>query len=216
MAITTLAELRTAVGNWLVTSYASARIDEWVALAEGELHGKIMRRGGIRDMEATADLSLTADDRDVDLPTRYRGMRRLYLDGSPVRKLNFVPPITYWETYLSTETSKPVAFTIEGDSILFGPIPDATYTGKILFYQGFAPLTDAAPTNDLLTNNPQLYLTATLKWAWTYKATTQPEGTTWDALMRDLIDDMIVANNMDRFSGDVLEIRPDTAISPQF
>lgn len=216
MTIASYSDLKSAVSNWLITTYADARIAEWIALGEAEVNKILVAKGGIRDMEQSADLSLTASTRTVSLPTRFAGARRLYLNTDPIRKLEFVTPVQYWETFLSTDTGKPRAFTIEADDVVFGPIPDTTYTGKLLYFQKFAPLSDSVTSNDLLTNNPDIYLTATLKWAWTFKAATEPEGTTWDALMNNAIDQAIAANKRDRFGGDALKVRMETPASPHY
>lgn len=216
MAISTRAELRTAVTNWLITSYDTDRIDEWIALGEAEVNRLLIAKGGIRDMETSADLSLTASTRTVALPTRFRSARRVYLDTSPITKLKFIDPLDYWEKYISSETSKPLNFSFEGDDMLVGPIPDTSYTAKMLYFQGFAPLSDSVSTNDLLTNHPDIYLAATLKWGWTFKAVTEPPGTTWDALMQNSIEQLVLSNRRDRYSGDVLVMRTDVGNPPQY
>ena len=57
MAINTLTTLRTAVGNWLkrdTTAVASARIDEFIVLAEDRIYTDLR----VRSMEATIPVVL--------------------------------------------------------------------------------------------------------------------------------------------------------------
>lgn len=215
MAINTFATLKTAMTNNLIVVYDDARLEEWIVEAEAEINRRLMGAGGIRDMEVSADLTITAGTRTVSLPTRYRGMRRLYLDLSPVRKLDFVPSVDYWARYMSSETGRPVAFTIEADDIVLGPSPDTGYTGKILFWQAFEALSDSATTNDLLTNNPDLYLYAALKHAYIFKHD-KDEIAFYESLVAGIIADIKAANRRDRYSGDALVIRTDRGSPPQF
>lgn len=211
MAVGTYAELKTALGNWLAKTYDDERLVEFIALGEAVLN----RRLRIREMETSADLSLTASTQTVALPTRYVAMRRLTLDGTPVRKLQFMPPIDFWTKWVSTTTSKPKAFTIEGENIVFGPIPDTTYTGKILYWASFAVLSDSNTTNGLLTKYPDAYLQAAMVEAMTFKA--EEQGViAWSARLERTIKAIELADQRDRFSGDVLVQRTDTGNPPQF
>lgn len=39
-----------------------------------------------------------------------------------------------FRTARTTETGKPVFYTMDGSNFKFGPRPDTTYTGKLLYY----------------------------------------------------------------------------------
>jgi len=207
MAITDLSELTVAVNNWLAKSYSTLRVYEFIAMAEADLN----RRLRIREMEATTDLSLTGGTREVALPTRYLGTRRLYLDGDPVQLLDYMPPVDFWERYTGSQTSKPEAYTIEADNIVFGPGPDTTYTGKHLYWRGFEALdAESGPTtNELLTNHPDLYLYATLKQAFTFKGEPQMVAY-WDGLTAQAIRSVEQSSEHDRYPSGQLVRRNDS------
>lgn len=211
MAINTYTTLQDAIDNWVIIEYGADRVEEFIALGEAELN----RRLRVRDMEASTDLSITAGTREVALPTRFLGARRLYLDGSPVTRLKYQAPTDFWTKWISSETGKPVGFTIEGDNIVLGPSPDTTYTGKLLYWQGFPPLSDSQTTNDLLTNHPDAYLAAALFWAFTFKEE-DSNIIKWKGILDGIIDSMELSDKRDRFSGDVLVQRTDTGNPPQF
>lgn len=211
MAISTYAELITALDNWLIVNYNDERLNEFIALGEAEINRRLINRGGIRDMETSASLSLTAGTRTVSLPTRFLGARRLYLDTSPITRLEFMPPVDYWGKFVSSDTSKPAVFTFEADDVLFGPIPDTTYTGRLLYFQGFAPITSSNTTGDLLTNAPDVYLYAALKQAWIFKGDAPNEVTTYESLLEGVINQLISANKRDRFGGAPLVVRTDVS-----
>jgi len=205
MAVTTYSELQTAITAKLIIDYGTTLVQEFIALGEAMLN----RRLRIREMETSADLALTGGTRTVALPTRYVEMRRVYLDVSPIRKLDFIPSIDFWRRHMATDQSTPVAYTIEGDDIVFGPTPDTTYTGKMLYYQKFAALSDAAPTNNLLTNHPDAYLYASLIQGWLHKGDESEEVGKWVAALDRTIEEIHIADRRDRRSGDVMVARTD-------
>ena len=156
MAITTFAELQAAVSNWLDRSDLSARVPEFIALAEG----RIARKLRIREMETESDVTLVAGTRTAAVPTGFREVRRVYLNTSPIRELEYMSPQDYWARYASTNTGKPVVFTVEGPNLLFGPIPDSGYTAKVLHYKALDALSSSA--HGVFTANPDLYLYGSL------------------------------------------------------
>ena len=194
MSITTYAELKTAIANWLDDDNLTSRIPEFVSLCED----RIAQNLRIRLMETSADLTINAQE--VSLPTGYLGHRRLYLSGNPVRILNYETPDNFWQSYMSTDTAKPVAFTVEGDNFVFGPAPDTSYTGKILYYKRLTAFSDDADTNTLLTTARGLYLYGSLIEASTYLED-DVSILKWSALFDDLIDKVMTNDKRDRASG---------------
>jgi hypothetical protein len=192
--ITTYGELKTAIANWLDDDNLTSRIPEFISLCED----RIAQNLRIRLMETSADLTVNAQE--VSLPTGYLGHRRLYLSGNPVRMLNYETPDNFWQSYMSTDTAKPVAFTVEGDNFVFGPAPDTTYTGKILYYKRLTAFSDDADTNTLLTTARGLYLYGSLIEAATYLED-DVSILKWSALFDDLIDKVMTNDKRDRASG---------------
>ena len=192
--ITTYGELKTAIANWLDDDNLTSRIPEFISLCED----RIAQNLRIRLMETSADLTVNAQE--VSLPTGYLGHRRLYLSGNPVRMLNYETPDNFWQSYMSTDTAKPVAFTVEGDNFVFGPAPDTSYTGKILYYKRLTAFSDDTDTNTLLTTARGLYLYGALIEASTYLED-DVSILKWSALFDDLIDKVMTNDKRDRASG---------------
>ena len=206
MAIGTFAELQTAAGNWLAKSYNSERVVEFIALAEPGLNERLR----IRDMEAESDLALTSAATSVALPTRYLGMRRIYINTDPKRILEFLAPPAFWRRHGSSETSTPKMFTIEADLIEFAPAPDTDYTVKVLFWQGFEALSDANTTNDLLTNHPDAYLYATLCQAYMFKGpSAAQEYAKCEQKLERILSSIEHSDRRDRYGPAPLQIRTD-------
>ena len=152
MAISTYAELQSAVSNWLDRSDLTSRIPEFISLAES----RIARKLRIREMETESDVTLTGGTRTAAVPTGFREVRRVYLNSSPVIELKYMTPQDYWARYTSTVTGRPVVFSVEGANFLFGPIPDSSYTAKVLHYKAFDALSSSA--HAVFTANPDAYL----------------------------------------------------------
>lgn len=156
MAISTYAELQTAVSNWLARSDLTSRIPEFISLAEARINRKLR----IRQQESSASLSITAGTRTAAVPSDFREVRRLYLDTSPITHLEYMTPQDYWTRYVGSNTGKPSVFTLEGGNFLFGPIPDTAYTGKLAYYPSFPALSSSA--HSVFVANPDLYLYGSL------------------------------------------------------
>lgn len=153
MALTTYAELQTAVGDWLARADLTSYIPDFITLAEAEIN----RRLRVRQQESTTDL--TVSGQTVALPTGYIGTRRIYLSADPIIKPSYMQPEVFWSTFVDSSTGRPRNFTIEGDNLVFGPAPDETYTGKFLYWKR-QDITASAHT--LYTQNPDLYLFGSL------------------------------------------------------
>ncbi len=110
----------------------------------------------IRGMETSADVTISAQT--AALPTGWLAPRRFYVNSNPIGELEYVAPDLFWRTYISSTSAQPRRYTIEGENFVFGPSPDSTYTGKVLYYKKFTALAADGDTNWLLTNAPGVYL----------------------------------------------------------
>ena len=198
MTISTYAELQSAVRNWLhrssTASLADARVQEFIALGEA----CIRRDLRVREMEASADLSLTADTATVALPDGFFGLRRLYLDGSPKRQIEYVTPEHIDDIWASSQTGPPKVVTIEGDNFRFAPTPDTAYAGKALLWKLVA-LSDSNTTEALLTSAPDLYLYAALAESAPYSGNDE-RLPMWESKYADTVRGVFRRNQRDRYS----------------
>lgn len=176
MALGTYAELKAALPDYLMgrsASDVSDRIDEWFAMA----HQRIFYGSGetgfetealrIRFMEDTEDL--TVDAQSIALPADWLQTRRIYLSATPTITPKQTSPSALWEEFpLASVTGRPRAFAIEGSNIVFGPVPDQVYTGKLLYYAKPAVPSADGDTNWLMANAPGVYLRAAEVEAWRF------------------------------------------------
>jgi hypothetical protein len=155
MAITTYAELCAAAANWLVRDDLSPRIPEFVTLAEARLN-RVLRA---RLAETEAALMLGVGARTLALPTGFAEPLRLWLVRPEGREaLRLVEPSLLGAVSLRGE---PAAWAVDGGAIAFDRPADRTYD-LVLRMRSKVRLSDAAPTNAILAEAPDVYLFATL------------------------------------------------------
>ncbi len=207
MSITNYGELKIAVANWLQADETTPRIAELISLAEDRIAQDPRLR--LRAMEASADLTVNAQT--VALPSGYLEARSLYLEGTPKRRLEFLTPEDFWVRNLASESGTPKFFTIEGENFVFGPAPDTTYTGKLLYWKRFTPLATDADTNWLLTNARGLLLYGALMEAATLLPN-DPRVMVWATAYEDEVGKVQMANRRDRYSGAPLRMRSDVHV----
>ena len=155
MAITTYAELQAAAANWLVRADLTARIPEFIALAEARLN-RVLRA---RLAETEQALTMTVGARTIALPAGFAEPLALWIAGPVARKgLRFVEPSLLCVSSLAGE---PQAWSVDGANLAFERPCDQAY-GFVLRYLAKFALSGAQPTNALLNDYPDAYLFATL------------------------------------------------------
>ena len=115
---------------------------------------------------ATADT--TGDDPTVGLPTDFLEMRDIHLNTTPVFTLRYKAPNSFYETSRTTESGRPVDYTVLGAEMQLSPIPDSTYTLQMLYYGKPPVLSDTNASNVFLANYPDALLYASLAEAEPY------------------------------------------------
>lgn len=153
MAISNYSELVAAVTNRINRSDITADVDNFIALAEA----RITR--DLKGSELHLTTTLTADAQTEALPDDFAGLVRIHAGGT-YPTLDYVPPDTFHSIYASSSTGRPIAYTIEGNNILFAPAPDTAYTITYTYVQKPDLVTDL--TNRLITVFPDVYFYATL------------------------------------------------------
>jgi hypothetical protein len=155
MAITTYAELQAAAANWLVRGDLTARIPEFIALAEARLN-RVLRP---RLAETEVVLAASVGARTIPLPAGFTEPLRVWIVRADGRtELPFLEASLLGASSLRGE---PGAWTVDGANLGFDRPCDQAYGLTLRMLKAFA-LLEAAPTNALLTDAPDVYLFATL------------------------------------------------------
>lgn len=159
MSITDYASLRSTVYD--ITLKDSDKVPLFVMLFEA----RVNRRLRVRQMEATA--ALTPDAAGIAaLPTDFLEKRRLTWQGGARRELEYVTPSQLVLINPAGAGGPPDVFTIEGGTIKLAPVSSIPL--ELDYWQKIPALSDATPTNWLLTGHPDLYLAGTLVEAFMY------------------------------------------------
>jgi hypothetical protein len=175
VSISTYAELKTAVANFLARTDLTDQIPNFIQLAEARLSRELETR----DQEKRANATLTSGDEFIALPTDMREIREIKLNTSPNVVLEYKSPTALDTTYTGS-TGKPLAYSIVGGELKIRPIPDDSYTAEIIYIGSLSALSDSNTTNVMLTRHPDAYLSGSLVEAYTYLMD-EARASTYDA-----------------------------------
>jgi len=154
VAISTYSELQTAVENWLARTDLSARVPEFISLAEGQMSRKLWSQEG----EKRATTGTTSGDPYIAIPDDLRYIRAVKLNTDPVSLLRPVP-IDYGRWYYAASgKSMPHAYAIYGRTMELFPTPDGAYTIEMVYISGIPSLDNSNTSNTILERYPDAYL----------------------------------------------------------
>jgi hypothetical protein len=198
MAITTYSELKTAVGDWLNRSDLTSAIPNFIALAEAQMNRQIRHRKMVTRADATLDTSYFA------VPADWQENIRFQLNTNPITPLVYVTPEQMTEdSQVYITSGQPMFFTMVGQQFQVLPVPDGEYDAELLYYAKIPSLSDAAPTNWLLTEAPDIYLYAALVQSAPYLKEDERTGV-WAGLYQTLVNDMKIADERARIGNSKL------------
>jgi len=202
MSISTYAELKTAVANWLDRTDLTSRIPEFITIAEAAI-GRDIR---VRQMEKRATASISTEY--ADMPTDFIEQRNIQLNTSSQERLKYLTPEQMDMYYPNQTAGQPKVYTIIGTEFQFKPVPDTAYTVEIAYFARFAALSGANDTNWLLTNAPEVYLYGALVGA---KAFLDDDSriVKWAQLYQAAVDGMNGQDKRARYSGAALRMQSD-------
>ena len=201
MAINSFVTLKTAVANWLDRDDLDARIPEFIAINEA-VFNRVLR---IRPMETIVTAATVGGTKSYDLPTGYVQMREIHLDTSPITPLQYLTPEMLYRVWAGSTSGIPNAYSIIGNQIYFGATPSGAYDYVMTYYKTFDGLSDAAPTNWVILNAPDVYLYGTLLQAEPFLMNDQ-RIPVWERGLRQAISDLQEQNDKDRHSGSELRV----------
>jgi hypothetical protein len=150
MAISTFAELKTAISNWSHRAdLTSSLLEEFISLAEADL--QIRANLTQWDTEATVTVTSGAGS----LPADFQSLRSVRF-GANDRQLTAISPAKGDYLVGATDPAEPINYFIVGSELRLVPI--GTGDASILYVARFTPLSASATTNSLLTLFPDAYL----------------------------------------------------------
>jgi hypothetical protein len=197
VALDTYANLQSEVASYLGRSDLTDKIKTFIALAEKRFNRELR----LRIMEVLDNSLVTvAGTQYVALPPSFLEMRQVTINGSPPTPLAYITPDRF--AIQAGESGRPSFYSIVGDKLYFAPVPDGVHSISLTYYSAITPLSDAAPTNSLLTNHPDIYLYGALVESGPYTRTTAPLAA-WVEYLTKAIDGAGQADQRARFTSQV-------------
>ena len=158
MAITTYAELQTAIGDWLNRADLDQKIPDFIRLAESTLND-VLRSA---DM-VTQSTSIAITSGRATLPADALEIVYAQVASSEDEPLEQVTPqqLTMLRRTRTRNAANPRFYAIVGRDIVVTPTP-ASGSLDLDYYQRLPVLSDSNTTNWLLTDSPHIYLYTSL------------------------------------------------------
>lgn len=149
----TYTELKAQIADFLNRDDLTAAIPNFIALCEAQTERQLRVR------QMLASTTITVDTELVTLPADFLETRSIVLNTNPVRLLNFrtIDSMAEYKAMFPT-AGKPAEYTVIGNSFQFLPVPDTAYSATLTYYQSIPRLSDAVPSNWLLSKAADIYL----------------------------------------------------------
>jgi hypothetical protein len=158
MAITTYAELQTAIGDWLNRADLDQKIPDFIRLAESTLND-VLRSA---DM-VTQSTSIAITSGRATLPSDALEIVYAQVASTEDEPLEQITPqqLTMLRRTRTRNAANPRFYAIVGRDIVVTPTPSSGSL-DLDYYQRLPVLTDSNTTNWLLTDSPHIYLYTSL------------------------------------------------------
>lgn len=200
MAITTYAELQTAIANWMNRTDLTTRIPEFIQLAEDDMNEVLRTRKQIQRSYTT----LTGEF--VAVPTDFLAFRNVDVTSGGKRyPVKYESP-EYMDRKNDGSSGRPYFFTILGGEMQLYPPPDTGLRLDITYFQKIPSLSDTNTTNWVLDDHSKAYLHGALVHANQYVKNLQAAGEQ-NSQFRSALQSIQSADKRDKYSGSSLQIR---------
>jgi hypothetical protein len=166
MALGTYAQLKAAVIVWSKRADVLDKVDDFIDLCETEIYSNSIEPLRIRAMVQLETSATSAIARTQALPTGFLQTRKIDLTvGNQRVNIDYVTPS---HQFIRQGTGTPSNYTITSQ-IEYDIIPSVAFVTNHSYYGKLSALSDAATTNAILTNYPNIYLYGSLmtlnQWA---------------------------------------------------
>ena len=205
MALSTYAELKTSIGDWLNRSDLTSVIPDFISLAEAQVERTLRTR----QMIVRANASFNAQYGAV--PDDFLETKSLKLTSTnPETPLSFLS-IDALDAEMTkfTASGRPKFFGIVGGQFRIVPTPDSNYATELTYYAKLSKLSASVATNFILSASPDIYLYGALLQAAPYL---QDDNriSVWATLYERALNDLQTADDRASTSGGALLTRAKT------
>ena len=194
MSLATYSGLKASIANWLNRTDLATEIVDFIELAENRISHELR----IPAMEKTILLSVSSDGYAV-LPNDYLEAKDVFWNYEPLDRIS----LTQLYRLMDRSGANPECFARETYRLKLYPTPTVTSTDELrmIYYADPGRLTDAAPTNDLLSLAPEVFLFASLVQAAVFLGTDMAQKQAWEAEYQTALARLIKHSRESEFSG---------------
>jgi hypothetical protein len=194
MAITTYAELKTAIADFLNRDDLTSIIPTFIELTEAQMAREV------RHWRQEKRIETTLDERYENLPTDFIEAIRLTAGNNRLTMISAAEMQDRVEA--STLTGTPKYYRFTANQIEFYPAPASTSTTvlSMVYYARTPSLTDAAPSNWILDEAPDAYLYGALVHSAPYLQD-DPRIAVWASLYQNAIEGLRRDSNKGKYGG---------------
>jgi len=202
MAITTYAELKSSIANWLNRDDLTTVIPDFISLTEASINRDLRHYKMVNRVDATLD------SRYVQVPADWLETLRFSLttDGTRPLEMASLDDMIKNRQNGANATGTPKFYSHVGETIEVFPTPDGEYGMQLMYYQSVPDLTDSNTYNWLLQDSPDVYLYGSLVQAAPYLYD-DARTTTWAAIYSSAMQSLQKASDDTRFAGSGLRMR---------
>ena len=196
MAITTYAELKSSIADFLNRDDLTATVSDFITLAETNMQRQVRHWRQEKRSTATIDTQYSA------IPADFLEDIRFYITSgttSPLEKISQFQLIERKFTASNT-AGIPRYYALTAGELEVYPRPDGAYTAELYYYSRIPELSDSVTTNWLLDYFPDAYLYGSLMHSAPYLKE-DARLTTWAALYQSAIDAINESGDAAKFGG---------------
>jgi hypothetical protein len=168
MPFSNYTELKQSIIDWSHRSDIDLIVPDFIQLAEDEMYNPPNKQEPLKlkQLEKTSTATTNTTDRFIATPDDFASLRNTRIDV--VNESDFFEYRSPEQLRRYDDTGRPCFFTLIGTQIEFDRVPDEELTIEIQYFSKDDALTEASPTNIVLTNHPTIYLYGALHQAFVY------------------------------------------------
>jgi hypothetical protein len=196
MSLATYSDLKTTVANYLARTDLTTQIPDFIRFAELRLRRELR----IRQMLKTVTTTTTGGDPTVALPSDFLEARDFYVSTNPIQPLTYASPAIFSRNTNTTQSGKPLNYTILASEFKLSPVPDSNYTLEMLYFAAPTFMDDSNSSNVFMANAPDALLYGALVEAEPY-IMNDARVNTWGSLYDRAISTLTKSDEASQYSG---------------
>jgi hypothetical protein len=196
MSLATYSDLKTTVANYLARTDLTTQIPDFIRFAELRLRRELR----IRQMLKTVTTTTTGGDPTVALPSDFLEARDFYVSTNPIQPLTYASPAIFSRNTNTTQSGKPLNYTILASEFKLSPVPDSNYTLEMLYFASPTFMDDSNSSNVFMANAPDALLYGALVEAEPY-IMNDARVNTWGSLYDRAISTLTKSDESSQYSG---------------